>query len=235
MLSDTCPFVNLARWLGFENWVNKMDESIPLGMQNENEQQGERSDAVANRRRLLTVTRALFAENGPANVSMSDVVKAAEVGRGTLYRHFPDKGELCLAVMDDALTDFQDEVLARLRELTAENASAMAQLDDFLEQLVFFTDRYVLLLQEAQQQGLHYFQKKAGQPQYWQQATVLGLLRTAVSHGEISAELDLEYLADALLAPLNAQLFHYQRTTLGYSPERISAGLRGLVAQLRKW
>ena len=141
-----------------------MDDSIPLGMQNENTQQCERSDAVANRKRLLNVTKQLFAEHGPANVSMSDVVKAAGVGRGTLYRHFPDKGELCLAVMDDALTDFQDEVLARLRDLTVENASAMSQLDDFLAQLVFFTDRYVLLLQEAQQQGLHYFQKRQGDP-----------------------------------------------------------------------
>ena len=210
-----------------------MDESIPLGMQNEDAQQGERSDAVANRKRLLTVTRQLFADHGPANVSMSDVVKTAGVGRGTLYRHFPDKGELCLAVMDDALTDFQDEVLDRLRDLTADNAPAMTQLDDFLAQLVYFTDRYVLLLQEAQQQGLHYFQKKAGRPQYWQQVTVLGLLKTAVANGEISADLDLEYLSDALLAPLNAQLFHYQRMTQGYSPERISAGLRGLVAQLR--
>ncbi len=210
-----------------------MDDSIPLGMQHENDQQGERSDAVANRRRLLNVTRQLFAEHGPANVSMSDVVKAAGVGRGTLYRHFPDKGELCLAVMDDALADFQNEVLARLRDFAAVNTPAMMQLDDFLDQLVWFTDRYVLLLQEAQQQGLHYFQKKVGRPQYWQQTTVLGLLRTAVSNGEISAEVDLEYLSDAILAPLNAQLFHYQRVEQGFSPERIGAGLRGYVAQLK--
>ncbi|NKQ36695.1 MAG: hypothetical protein HF973_13910 [Chloroflexi bacterium] len=109
----------------------------------------------------------------------------------------------------------------------------MAQLDDFLNRLVMFTEMYTPLLREAQLQGLHYFVKKEGTPQYWQQATVLGLLRTAVATGEIPAEMDIDYLADAVLAPLNAQLFQHQRQVEGFSPERISAGLRAFVARLR--
>jgi AcrR family transcriptional regulator len=181
----------------------------------------------------LAATRQLFAERGPAAVNMSDIVKAADVGRGTLYRHFPNKGELCLAVMDEEIAEFQNEVLVRLREMTAVSTPAMAQLDDFLDRLVRFTEMYTPLLREAQAQGLHYFEKKEGTPQYWQQATVLGLLRTAVASREIPADLDLDYLADAILSPLNAQLFHYQRTVQNFSPERISAGLRAFVARLQ--
>ena len=210
-----------------------MDDSIPLHMSEEPSEQGGRSDAVANRKRILLATRELFAQHGPAAVSMSDVIKASGVGRGTLYRHFPNKAELCLAVMDDALAEYQNVVLEQLRELTAVNTPAMTQLDAFLDMLVTFTEMYTPLLREAQQQGLHYFQKKVGRPQYWQQATVLGLLRTAVSNEEISTDLDIEYLADAILAPLNAQLFHYQRTEQDYSTERISRGLRAFVASLK--
>jgi AcrR family transcriptional regulator len=210
-----------------------MNEFIPLDIAEESSGQPERSDAVANRQRLLEVTRRLFAERGPAAVSMSDIVKAAGVGRGTLYRHFANKGELCLAVMDEEIAEFQNEVLSRLRQMTAVSTPALTQLDDFLDRLVLFTEMYTPLLREAQQQGLHYFEKKEGTPQYWQQVTVLGLLRTAVAQAEMPAELDLAYLADAILAPLNPQLFHYQRTVQGFSPERISRGLRAFVAQLR--
>lgn len=210
-----------------------MRETIQLNMAQTPDGQAERSDAVANRQRILAVTRGLFVKHGPAAVSMSDIVQAAGVGRGTLYRHFPNKGDLCLAVMDEEITEFQNAVLARFRQMTVTSAAAMDKLDDFLDRLVYFTETYTPLLREAQQQGLHYFQKKEGTPQQWQQATVMGLLQTAVANNEIPANLDIEYLADAILAPLNAQLFQYQREIKQLSPERISAGLRAFIARLR--
>jgi AcrR family transcriptional regulator len=209
-----------------------MKNSIPLTLAPEPDGPAERSDAVANRRRILAAARELFAGRGPEAVTMSDIVEAAGVGRGTLYRHFANKGEVCLGVMDEEIAEFQNEVLEHFRQMTAEQAPAMARLDYFLDRLVYFTEMYTPLLREAQRQGLHYFEKKEGTPQQWQQATVAGLLRTAAANGEIPAELDIEYLADAVLAPLNAQLFHQQREQNQFSPERISAGLRSLVARL---
>ena len=206
-----------------------MNESIPLHFSDDSTGQAERSDAVANRQHLLSVTRRLFAEHGPEAVSMSDVVKVAEVGRGTLYRHFPNKGELCLAVMDEELVEFQNEVLASLRALTAVSTPAMTQLDDFLDRLVQFTETYSPLLLETQR----FIEKQEGTPKAWNRITVLGLLETAVSQQEIPSDLDLDYLADAILAPLNAQLFHHQRTVQGFSTERISAGLRAFVTQMK--
>jgi len=209
-----------------------MSISIPLNMAQEPTTQAERKDAVANRQRILTAARQLFAEQGPEAVSMSDIVKAVGIGRGTLYRHFPDKGELCLGVMDEEIAAFQNEVLAQLRQKTAVSASTMDKLDAVLKQFVAFIETYAPLLREAQHQGLHYFASGKGVPHYWQQATVLGLLKTAVAHGEIPPDADIEYLSEAIVALLNAHLFHYQRTVRGYSPERISAGLRRFVARL---
>ena len=55
-----------------------------------------RSDAQANRDRILAVARdALAAE---PNASLNSIAKEAEVGAGTLYRHFPSRESLVLAV-----------------------------------------------------------------------------------------------------------------------------------------
>ena len=70
-------------------------------------------------------------------------------------------------------------------------------------------------------------------PQFWPHMTVSGLLQGAINDGELPPDLDVAYVADALLATLNASLFRFQRQGRGFSLERISAGLRRLVAGLR--
>jgi hypothetical protein len=60
------------------------------------------------------------------------------------------------------------------------------------------------------------------------------LLKTAVSAGELSENIDIDYVADALLSPLKADIFYFQRTVRGFSLERISAGLRLIVVGLSR-
>ncbi len=59
----------------------------------------ERSDVVRHRAMLLDAASQVFFEQG-ANVSLDAVVEAAGVGRATLYRHFPDRTALLLALFD---------------------------------------------------------------------------------------------------------------------------------------
>ena len=71
-----------------------------------------RADAARNRARLLDAATKQFAERG-VETSLDDVAKAAGVGIGTLYRHFPTREDLVLAVYG-AQIDALDE---RSREL----------------------------------------------------------------------------------------------------------------------
>jgi len=59
-----------------------------------------RSDAAANRDRILAVARDLFAERG-LDVQMATVARRAGVGVATLYRRFPTKESLVTAVFED--------------------------------------------------------------------------------------------------------------------------------------
>jgi AcrR family transcriptional regulator len=74
-----------------------------------------RADARRNRERVLTAARAVFAEQGH-DAQMDDVAKRAEVGVGTVYRHFPTKEALIDAIALDAferLNAFAHEQAAR--------------------------------------------------------------------------------------------------------------------------
>jgi AcrR family transcriptional regulator len=56
-----------------------------------------RADAVRNRERVLEAAKAVFSAGGP-DASLEAVARRAEVGIGTLYRHFPTREALYEAV-----------------------------------------------------------------------------------------------------------------------------------------
>jgi AcrR family transcriptional regulator len=56
-----------------------------------------RADGLRNRERLIDVAKAAFAEAGP-DVSLEEIARRAEVGIGTLYRHFPTRLDIVEAV-----------------------------------------------------------------------------------------------------------------------------------------
>ncbi|MGE2836161.1 TetR/AcrR family transcriptional regulator [Mycobacterium sp. SMC-4] len=86
-----------------------------------------RADAVRNRRLLLDAAREAFARGG-VTASLDEVAKAAGVGAGTLYRHFPTRDALVLAVIDDGLMELHR--LGRDRMTVAE---PLAALRDWLQ------------------------------------------------------------------------------------------------------
>lgn len=194
----------------------------------------ERRDAVENRARILQTAEFLFTEQGVHNVNMADIAKAAGVGKGTLYRRFANKGELCLALLDTQMRDFQNGILSRMQQLTTDGVPKLEQLDQFIDALVYFTETHAPLLCEVQREGMlmDMDEARVQLPHFWQHMTISGLLKTAVAEGELSAGVDIDYVSDALLAPLKADIFHFQRTSRGFSLERISAGLRQIISGL---
>ena len=56
-----------------------------------------RADALRNRALLVETAKRIFAEKGSAT-TLEEIAKAAEVGIGTLYRHFPTREDMVDAV-----------------------------------------------------------------------------------------------------------------------------------------
>jgi AcrR family transcriptional regulator len=199
-------------------------------------ERNERSDAAANRKRILQVAEKLFARHGVANINMADIAKAAGVGQGTLYRRFANKSVLGLALMDSQMADFQNSVIATLLQMTQARQPKLQQLEWFLDALVNFNARHLPLLCVAQR-DLPAMPAGRPAPWVWQQMTVRGLLQGAVAAGEVSpavaAELDVPLFAHFLLAPMHPDHFRMARDVDGFDLARISTGLQRLVGLLR--
>jgi AcrR family transcriptional regulator len=56
-----------------------------------------RADAQRNREHILKVAKQEFTRSG-ASASLEEIAKKADVGPGTLYRHFPTREDVLVAV-----------------------------------------------------------------------------------------------------------------------------------------
>ena len=82
------------------------------------------SAGPGNRRALIAAAREVFAADG-LQAPFSAVAKRAGVGQGSLYRHFPDRLSLAVAVFDE-----------NIDVLEATVAPPEATLDDLLDAII---------------------------------------------------------------------------------------------------
>jgi AcrR family transcriptional regulator len=75
-----------------------------------------RADAARNRARVLEVAYETFAAEG-LSVPIDEIARRAEVGAGTVYRHFPTKEALFAAVIEDRMQHLVDDGYALLKSV----------------------------------------------------------------------------------------------------------------------
>ena len=192
-----------------------MNDNLIVG-----ETQPTRADAVKNRLLLLETARQLFAAHGVEAVSMSAIAEAAGVGKGTLYRHFENKTELCQALLDHDQRQLQEATLRQLRD----EPDPLKNLRWFVRTVVEFVGRNGEMLCAGARSGM--LPPLEHPAHYWWRQTIRGLLE------QLQAPGDRDYVADMLYVMLDARTIAYQQHILGYSQERIIEGLTALLDRL---
>ena len=181
----------------------------------------ERADARRNRERILCATARLIDREGIDCFSMDDVAAEAGVGKGTLYRRFGDRSSLLRALFNEPEQAFQD-ALIRGEAPLGPGAPADVRLHAFGEGLLKFLDGHAHYMQAGELMGGI---KRYGHPVHaFYRTHVSYLLREAL--GEETRH--HEYLVDALLEPLSAEPFLYQRDLRGMSLHDICSGWHAL-------
>lgn len=91
-----------------------------------------RADAQRNREQLLAAAVSAFSREDASEVTLESVAKAAGVGIGTLYRHFPNREALVDAAYRSELARLCDSVPDLLAAMPADKAMR-TWMDLFIE------------------------------------------------------------------------------------------------------
>ncbi len=165
----------------------------------------------------------MVAERGAEALSLDEVARIAGVGVGTVYRRFGDRAGLALALIDERERQFQSAFLAGPPPL-GPGAPACERIVAFLHALV---DRTVA------QQGLFLLLEK-GMGKQVSGPYKVHHIHLATLLAQACPRVDADYLADALLAPVNARLIAFQVEERGMTIEDIKAGLAALSAAVTR-
>lgn len=184
-------------------------------------QRPQRRDATANRKRILDTARALFDSEGAENISMNRIAQAAGIGAGTLYRHFDNKAELCLALLGHHLEEIALEMGSLAR--TAEHDPS-GTLFTMLERYIAFKEDYIPLFRIMEQAG-EQFAGITRSPFYETVRQPFVDYFSAISPDDNGA-LDAVFRADILMAALSSDFLRYERVDRHLSIEEIAAKVR---------
>jgi len=181
----------------------------------------ERSDAAKNRVAILAAAERLVAERGVGAVSMDEVACAACVGKGTLFRRFGNRASLLRALLDERERTFQEGFIRGPAPL-GPGAPAPQRLVAFGHRLLEMSETHGELLAAAE----------SGSSGQRLRHSVYGVYRLHVKAllREIAPERDPDYMADALLATLAAELVLHQRRNQGLTLQQLKDGWQELVS-----
>jgi AcrR family transcriptional regulator len=157
----------------------------------------ERADAARNRELIVKAARKMFRRG--RTLCMDALAEEAGVGKGTLYRRFPDRAALIHGLLDEDARALQAHALAGcgLGAGCGRAEHAVALLGAIFD----FVADHAPLLCEAQ--AGHRTEQRFDHPaMVWQRQMIAGLLRAAIRGREI-APLDPGVTAELLLAAVD--------------------------------
>jgi AcrR family transcriptional regulator len=86
-----------------------------------------RTDALANRARLLAVAQAVFAEAG-LDLEVNDIISRAQLGVGTFYRHFGNREDLLREIVTQTVEDAQAQIRQAIEPYADDPHAALSAL-----------------------------------------------------------------------------------------------------------
>lgn len=155
--------------------------------------------AMETRRKLLEVGERMIAEQGFANVSIDDIVKACGVARGTFYTYFKNKEDIVQAISRQPFGELENEI----NEMNC----------DIQEKLCYYVEGFT---KRVQQHGLKITQQwvrnvidpdivpenEDGKKLSYDLEAMRNILQTAIDNKELSDCTPLQQISELIISQL---------------------------------
>lgn len=157
---------------------------------------------------IVVAAAAVFARYGYRKTAMNDIIRAAGVSRGTLYKHFSTKGEVFRAVIHWE----KREALRAVREAVACEKTARQKLKVMICTSLRVLDEKVNLYRLAVHSFSEVFPHWENEEEEIQERTreileiIVDILEAGVASGEIAVD-DVKRLAEVVLTSLRGVMF----------------------------
>jgi AcrR family transcriptional regulator len=155
-----------------------------------------RSDAMANRERLIASARLCFAERGLA-VEMKEIAERAGVGVGTIYRNFSTKEDLIESLIERIVS----EVMPRIDEALALD-DPLASVTALLDVAWSTAETHGSLIERLQESGIHPAHARAGEFETLFEEPI----RRGVASGVFRDDIEPKFVATFLFSAFPAYL-----------------------------
>ena len=179
----------------------------------------ERRDAAENRQRILNAAIKLFEQSGVEQVSRNQIANEAQVGPGTLYRRYRNKGELCLDLIKDNVDQLFNDIETFLEQNHSDSPSQ--RLKGVLRLFIRFRERKAqLLIGVEDSSSTNPRRPRMQSPLFNDLHQLLVELFNEINTIE-QTDLNSFFRADMLLTALSRDFYSFQRDQRGHSPEMI--------------
>ena len=138
-------------------------------------------EVLARKEDILIAATELFAEHGFANANTQDLAERLQVGKGTIFRHFPTKRDLFLAAVDRVMVKMREEILAEIAGIDDGLVQVARGIKAFLSFYANHPEYVELLIQER----AHFKDRK--RPTYFEHRDV-NVQRWLKLYGQLIAE-----------------------------------------------
>ncbi|GHO96244.1 hypothetical protein KSF_062920 [Reticulibacter mediterranei] len=170
-----------------------------------------RADAVTNRARLLAAALAVFAQSG-LDLEVNDVASQAQVGVGTLYRHFGNREDLLRALVNDTFEDALTQIrLAVQPHMDDPRAALEALVAAGLRVQQQYRSLFAVMRDPRLKKLLDPARGEARRTQFLDQAR--GVMERGIQAGIFREDIDPELAAAVIMGSFASVFDHFGKIT----------------------
>lgn len=178
---------------------------------------------------ILNCAKRLFSNQGYYQTHISDIIKEAQIARGTVYQYFNNKDDIFITIVDTFYARWKDMVSFELAKINYTTISAKDYFRHRIRQTLVFLSKDSDLCNIALRMGIG-LPDKVSQTINRFEKKIMGLiaddLRLGQSQKNVSESIDVEVTATILTGALLRVAHHYfvkKRKQRGYTKKEIDA------------